>query len=465
VSTAPSPLDVTDIQGLVASGYGHLAVAQFILLQVQPDGDGRADRARAWLGRVAEHVTDARGRKDDHSTNVAITHHGLLALGLRPDVANAFAPEFVAGIAEPTRSRALGDTGANAPDRWAWGGSATAPVDLVLMLYAADAGALDRLAHSYLDDLAADQLVELRRLTSNMVSATEPFGFADGLSQPSIDGLGSSSRPADTLRAGEFLLGHANEYGQLPPSPMVASGDDPSGLLAVPGQRERDLGRNGTYLVLRELSQDVEGFWAFLTAATRRADGTADKDAATYLAAKMVGRWPSGAPLVLAPYADDPALAAANDFAYYADDREGLRCPIGAHIRRANPRDSLPPRPGTEASVAVGKRHRLLRRGRVRGAVDGTPVDPGLFFVGLNASLRRQFEFIQGTWCGNRKFEGLYDDPDPIISTQPGRTFRIPDRPVRRRVRDLPAFVTVIGGAYFFLPGLRALRYLARTGS
>jgi hypothetical protein len=92
-------------------------------------------------------------------------------------------------------------------------------------------------------------------------------------------------------------------------------------------------------------------------------------------------------------------------------------------------------------------------------------VDPGLYFVALNASLRRQFEFIQGTWCGNPKFEGLYDDPDPIISTEIGRTFRVPDRPVRRRVRDLPTFVTVVGGAYFFLPGVRALRYIARTGS
>jgi deferrochelatase/peroxidase EfeB len=246
---------------------------------------------------------------------------------------------------------------------------------------------------------------------------------------------------------------------------VVAPADDPSGLLAVPGQRERDLGRNGTYLVLRELSQDVEGFWAFLAEATRRPDGSADKDAATYLAAKMVGRWPSGAPLVLAPYMDDPALGTNNDFGYYADDRMGLRCPLGAHIRRANPRDSLPPRPGTDASVAVGKRHRIIRRGRARGSLDGAAVDPGLYFVALNASLRRQFEFIQGTWCGNPKFEGLYDDPDPIISTEPGRTFRVPDRPVRRRVGDLPAFVSVVGGAYFFLPGVRALRYIARTGS
>jgi Dyp-type peroxidase family len=333
------------------------------------------------------------------------------------------------------------------------------------MLYAVDDGSLERLYRSYADDLAANQLVEIKRLGSSMLGTKEPFGFADGLSQPTIDGLGAAGRPADTIRAGEFLLGYPNEYGLYPPSPVLANRDDPRGILAVPGQRTRDLGRNGTYLVFRELRQDVDGFWAYLTDATKRPDGTRDAAAATRLAAKMVGRWPSGAPLVLAPYADDPALAANNEFAYYADDREGLRCPIGAHIRRANPRDSLPPKPGTDASVAVGKRHRLIRRGRARGTVDGGPVDPGLFFVGLNASLRRQFEFIQGTWCGNPKFGDLYDDPDPNISTQPGRTFRVPDRPVRRRVRDLPAFVTVVGGAYFFLPGVRALRYIARPES
>src|SRR5207237_396510 len=107
---------------------------------------------------------------------------------------------------------------------------------------------------------------------------------------------------------------------------------------------------------------DVEGFWAFLDEATRRADGTSDRQAAVKLAAKMVGRWPGGAPLVLSPDVDDPALAGANDFAYHDADPHGLRCPLGSHVRRANPRDSLQPKPGTDASIAVNKRHRLIRR-------------------------------------------------------------------------------------------------------
>ncbi len=295
-----------------------------------------------------------------------------------------------------------------------------------------------------------------------MLGTKEPFGFADGLSQPTIDGLGAAGRPADTIRAGEFLLGYPNEYGLYPPSPVLANSDDPRGILAAPGQRTRDLGRNGTYLVFRELRQDVDGFWAYLTDATKRPDGSRDAAAATRLAAKMVGRWPSGAPLVLAPDADDPSVATSNEFAYFTADRDGLRCPVGAHIRRANPRDSLPPKPGSDSSVAVGKRHRIVRRGRERApSVEGAPPDRGLHFLCLNASIRRQFEFIQGTWCDNPKFEGLYDDRDPIISAQSGGSFRVPNVPVRERYTDLPSFVTVLGGAYLFLPGVRAVRYLA----
>jgi Dyp-type peroxidase family len=266
--------------------------------------------------------------------------------------------------------------------------------------------------------------------------------------------------------AGEFILGYRNEYGLYPVSPAVAPADDPAGLLAPsPSATARDLGRNGTYLVFRELHQDVEGFHAFLDEATRRGDGSADPEAASRLAAKMVGRWPSGAPLVLAPDADDPSLAAANDFGYAATDAAGLRCPIGAHVRRSNPRDSLPPKPGSRQAVAIGKRHRIIRRGRERRRPTASPTADaparGLYFICLNANIARQFEFIQSNWCNNPKFAGLYEDRDPLVSTQPGQTFRVPGVPVRTRFTGIPNFVTVEGGAYFFLPGARALRFLA----
>jgi Dyp-type peroxidase family len=459
--TAVTPtLELDDIQGIVAAGYGHLPVACFVLLRVEADGG--APEANAWLGRLADRIAVAKSRQDDHCTNVAFTRHGLTAFGLSPTVADTFAAEFVDGMAAPHRSRLLGDTGTSAPANWSWGGPGTATVDAVLMLYAADDASLAQLYQSHASEFATSGLVEVKRLGTAALGATEPFGFADGISQPLIDGLGSPGLAADTIKAGEFVLGYENEYGLYPGSPLVPDGDDRSGILSRAHDRNgRDLGRNGTYLVFRELRQDVDGFWAFLEASTRRPDGSTDRAEATRLAAKMVGRWPSGAPLALAPDSDDPSLAHANDFGYFHDDRDGLRCPIGAHIRRANPRDSLAPQPGSPASIAVGKRHRIIRRGRERA---GGATDRGLHFVCLNANLARQFEFIQGTWCNNPKFDGLYDDRDPLVTSESGHTFRVPGTPVRTRITELPSFVTVLGGAYFFLPGVRAIRFLAALG-
>src|SRR5262249_38161926 len=182
----------------------------------------------------------------------------------------------------------------------------------------------------------------------------------------------------------------------------------------------------------------------FCDDATRRPDGGVDEAARASLAARMVGRWPSGAPLVLAPFADDPSLADANDFRYETLDTAGLRCPVGAHVRRANPRDSLDPRPGSDAAIAVGKRHRLIRRGRSYGAPDG-PAERGLIFIGVCANISRQFEFIQASWIGNAKFNGLYDDADPLVGAHEpnGATFTVPALPVRRRFAGMPPFVKV----------------------
>ncbi len=208
------------------------------------------------------------------------------------------------------------------------------------------------------------------------------------------------------------MLGYRNEYGLLPDGPPA------------------DLGRNGSFLVLRQLSQDVHGFWSFCERASARGDGSADAAARLRLAAKLVGRWPSGAPLALAPDGDDPALADANDFGYFEHDRDGLRCPVGAHVRRAHPRDSLDPQPGSQRSIDVGKRHRLLRRGRqygrflaqeellTAGVEDAWRDEPrGLHFICLGTNLARQFEFVQHTWIENAHFGGLYDNPDPLLSS------------------------------------------------
>jgi deferrochelatase/peroxidase EfeB len=191
------------------------------------------------------------------------------------------------------------------------------------------------------------------------------------------------------------------------------------------------------------------------------------------LASKMVGRWPGGAPLALAPDKDDVALADANGFGYHEHDRMGTHCPIGSHIRRANPRDSLDPDPGSQSSFAINRRHRILRRGReygtqltpeealAAGAESGSD-ERGIHFICLNANIARQFEFVNHTWLNDPKFAGLYDDADPLVGpSEPyGGTFTIQTEAVRERVTTVPRFVSVKGGAYFFLPGITALRWL-----
>jgi Dyp-type peroxidase family len=237
------------------------------------------------------------------------------------------------------------------------------------------------------------------------------------------------------------------------------------------GSGRADLGRNGSYLVFRQLHQDVAGFWRFVDGASRNPDGSSNPAARTKLAAKIVGRWPGGAPLATSPAEDDPRRAAETDFGYFVADRYGFNCPTGAHVRRTNPRDALDPDLGPEQSVAIGKRHRILRRGREFGAPSKQSPDRpdmgtdgalrGLHFICLNANIARQFEFIQHTWVNSPKFGGLYDDADPLIGSHlaEGATFTMQGKPFRQRLSGLPRFVTVAGGGYFFLPGIRALRF------
>ena len=299
------------------------------------------------------------------------------------------------------------------------------------------------------------------------VDDREHFGFRDGISQPAIEGDPVPPQVGqEVVRAGEFVLGYPNQYGKLPLSPSVPSGGDRGQLELSPDGR-LDLGRNGTFLVFRKLEQDVEAFWSFFRAAARAEDGSERPEVATYLAAKSVGRWPSGAPLVLSPERDDPALGADparnNDFRFASADPHGLLCPVSSHIRRANPRDAKGPLP--EESLEVTARHRIIRRGRMYQEAGGAR---GVLFVCVNANLRRQFEFLQQSWVCNPKFEGLRDERDPTTGNSdggPASCFRIPARTYRRRLTNLPRFVHVRGGAYLFMPGIAALHWLAGAGA
>jgi Dyp-type peroxidase family len=465
VTTAP---ELRDVQGLVARGFGNLPAAAFLVVAIEDRSAGHA-----WLDVVAAALTPADERPDRQALNVAFTSHGLRQLGLDDKALGQFSNAFVDGMTTAHRRRLLGDVGESVPERWDWGGPSTPTVDAVLLLYAVDDSALVELERAC---APGEGLRVLVRLGTSNLDGREPFGFRDGISQPLLAGLSKTGRPETTIRFGEIVLGYPNEYGRFTERPLLDAGADPGRLLPREGGRP-DFGRNGSYLVFRQLSQDVRGFWRFLERRTQRPDGSSDPTRRLQLAAKMVGRWPSGAPLALASDADDPALSDANDFTYHHDDRRGERCPIGAHIRRANPRDALDPRPGTASSWAINRRHRILRRGREYGTeltpegaladgVEHAGDERGLHFICLNGNIARQFEFVSGTWLNSPKFAGLYDDADPLVGpSEPyGGTFTAQSNPLRERVTDVPRFVTVRGGAYFFLPGVAATRYLATLG-
>ncbi|MEN0129887.1 MAG: Dyp-type peroxidase [Brevundimonas sp.] len=448
VSAATSErLDLSDIQGLVLRGYGKLPHAAYVLLH-SPTPEGLRRLAR-W---AAPRVTPGAESPTDRAMNLALTHDGVRRLTEWDDLPDGFSEPFRTGMDTEYRNRILGDTGTNDPSGWVWGRAGAEPIDLLLLLYAHDEPTLAALVAEVRGQADLDGVHVQHVLGADALSDREPFGFRDGISQPTIASVTDGHNPPEALGPGEFVLGYRNEYGQLSERPLLTSSADPERLLPRDRSGAPDLGRNGTYLVFRQLRQDVEGFWNYVNA-------TADAGRAEHLAAQIVGRWPSGAPLTLAPGADDPALADANDFGYHHGDAEGLRCPVGAHVRRANPRDSLPPRPGTDASLRGVRTHRLVRRGRTYSAPD----ERGLYFVCLNANLARQFEFVQHGWLNGNAFVALDDVDDPLVGSRTGgpSSFTVPERPVRRRYRDLPQFVQVRGGAYFFLPGLKALHFLA----
>ncbi len=448
-------LDLDDIQGLLARGYSSLRHARFTVFAAREPAQGRA--LLAWL---LPQVTTAGPFRAGTALQLAFTPAGLRRLGLPDRVMAGFSAEFAEGMAN--RSRFLGDLEESDPRSWAWGGPEGPPVDGLTMLYASEPDVLRGRQAELMQRFADAGIRDVTELDDLELTDQEPFGFRDGISQPLIEGLPKAARGQRTVPAGEFVLGYKNNRGQLTDRPLLPASADPQRLLLPDptGSGQADLGRNGSYLVLR-LEQDVEGFWRFLGQATRAPDGADDHGRKIALAAKMVGRWPSGAPLVKAPDRDAPALGGDNDFGYRGDPL-GLACPLGAHIRRVNPRDSLDPEPA--ASLDATGRHRLLRRGRRYGMAGHGRYGTGLYFICLVADLARQFEFVQHTWLDNPTFSGLYDDADPLAGSRrpSGGTFTAPARPVRHRYLDLPRFVRTRAGAYFFLPGVSAMRYLAQ---
>ena len=466
-------METSLVQGLVASAYGHMPHAAYLLLGVADAG-----AARRWIGSIRGEVTTAAGKQVDRPClNLALTHGGLGALGLGDDALASFPRPLQEGMVGGHRSRILGDVGANAPERWRWGAPDQPEVHVMLMLFAPTE---DELAGEYERrrvQLTADGgLHEIGEPLWGRVLAEgrEHFGFADGISQPVLRGCGSSvsgeAARFSEVAPGEFVLGYLDNYGRPARGPTVAAASDRGGHLpAAPERGRRDLGRNGSYLVMRQLAQDVPAFRRFVESATT-GEGGADPMAAARLAAEMVGRWPSGTSLVHAPEADPDAVPDANAFGYHELDQDGLRCPLGAHVRRANPRDSSKKNPAQ--ALRSANNHRLLRRGRHYGAPVADPpsraeeeadAERGLLFLCLNGDIERQFEFVQHTWLNNPDFAGLNGEVDPVVGDPEWSSGRFTEQrePVRRRIGGLSRFVTVRGGGYFFLPGIPALDYLA----
>jgi Dyp-type peroxidase family len=406
----------------------------------------KASEGRAWLSGIIEKVgngkmVSAGASVDSRWVTVAFTWNGLRALGVDEASLASFPLEFQQGMA--ARSEVLGDTGANHPDHWV-GGLASQDLHAIVILFARDVAERERCVREH--QQYAAQFPGVEALSTLDLEATPPldyahdhFGYRDRMSQPVIEGTGEIPTPGSgaPLKPGEFIVGYPDEAG------------------VTQAFKPEILGRNGSFLAYRCLQEHVGAFRQFL----RQHGETAEEQ--ELIAAKLMGRWRSGAPLVLAPEKDDPALGADpqrnNDFDYGKMDPLGYAVPLGSHIRRMNPRDT----------AANMNRRRMIRRGGTYGPPlpEGMPedgVERGIAaFVGC-ASLIRQFEFAQNVWVNDRNFHELANERDPIIGNQDGTLeYKIPKRPIRKVIKGLPAFTTVRGGAYFFLPGIKALRYLA----
>jgi len=465
-------LELFQIQGFLVNNYFEKPFSNYYLLEIE-----NADKAKKYLKEIAGTITSANQQNSNgHFTNIGFTSLGLAALGLHEKNLQSFIREFREGMVTPHRQRLLGDHESSDPQKWNWGGPANAPIHLIWMMFASDEEQLhvqDSILRQEFSENGLNISLVLRADT--FPDRREHFGFREGISQPIIIGSGIEGLERDKIKAGEFVLGYENEYDVHPDTPLLKEAQGKMEMLPSDpdGSDQKDLGRNGTYFVLRQLKEDVEGFWNFLNEKTKNADGSLNPAESTKLAAKMMGRWPGGAPLVKFPDADPGISTDDNDFVYIETDKFGLRCPFGAHARRTNPRDNFEESKPAE-SLKLTRKHRIMRRTRSYGEkftaspTNHTPPgEVGVLFGCFNADINRQFEFIQYTWAAYPKFKQLYADPDPFIGVKENpaegvvQQFTIPTETHNKYVEGLKSFVTVKGGAYFFFPSITAIEYLS----
>lgn len=445
-------LDLGHIQGFVVRGY-RLPLAGYIFLRIDDAG-----RAAAWISEITNDILTAApwSQKPDAGVNVAFSYSGLAALGLPSATLASFPEDFRAGMA--ARAGLLGDEDDSAPATWE--APLGAPdVHVLVMISAAHQEALSAHDRRVRDSIAraGGLTVVYEDIGTALPGNREHFGYADGFAQPDIDGAGLPPQPGGgaplrgdkwrPIRAGEFILGYPDEEDVLPEAP-------------TPDQ----LAVNGSFLVYRKLHQDVAAFRAQLARAAQLYRGGEE-----LLAAKIVGRWRDGTPIDLSPQRPDPGIAAdgeRNNAFSYAADGDGMRCPIGAHVRRANPRDSLP----FEGKLV--NRHRIIRRGIPYGeplaaGAEDDGRDRGVIFMCLQASIARQFEFIQSQWMNRGNTFTLGEDQDVLVGAQNGpgpHKMTVPGNPPFF-IGPLQRVVTVRGGEYFFVPGVNGLEFLASAAA
>jgi Dyp-type peroxidase family len=374
---------------------------------------------------------------------IAFTYQGLRALGVPQASLDSFPQEVRVGMA--ARASILNEVGNNAPANWEYP-FGTEDMHVALAIYSEDDESLETVlerARQSHHDLPGVSFV-YRLKFSELPEGRNPFGFKDGLHNPHVEGSGLHVHPGygPPVKAGEFIMGYPDELGET-----------------VKNREPEVLRRNGTFLAFRKFYTNVAAFRKYLR------EQAFSPEEEELIAAKMVGRWRSGAPLVHASEHDDPELGAdsnRNNTFSYEDDMHGLKCPFSSHVRRVNPRDAL-----KNDLVAINLHH-FLRRGTnygvplPEGVLEDDGVDRGGFFLLIGTHQKRQFEFVQSQWVTDGNFITHGTEQDPIIGNDQGDgIFTIPKHPVRRRLHGLPQFVAVRGGEYCFMPGLRALKWLA----
>ena len=436
-------LELEDVQHYLLTR-PHATIAQYNFITFR-----NAESGRKWVNALSEIVGTAEtvmaaSENDMRWVSLAFTFNGLRKLGVHEESLDTFPEPFKQGMA--ARARMLGDTGINHPDNWE-DKITSEDLHAVVILFARDKEERERCIKRHDEYLVHNPGVEI--LSSLLIEAVPPydyvhehFGYRDRLTTPVIEGMGIEPTPGShpQSKPGEFFLGYPDESGVIPlqPQPEILS-------------------KNGSFLGYRKMREHVGAFRDFL-----RANGKTVEEQ-ELVAAKLMGRWrKTGAPLVLCPEKDDRELGfddhRNNNFDYEKMDPHGYACPMGSHIRRMNVRDARVSR--------IMNRRLIIRRGGTYGPYlpEDAPDDGanrGIAVFGGCADLARQFEFLISVWANDPEFLEL-NEKDPFAGSIDGAfELTIPKRPIKKKVKGLNAFTTVTGGAYFFMPGINALKYLA----